>query len=115
MTELDVTVARHSLVYSSIMAKILSNRGEVLINHHRFPIVGKIALNNMTVEVGNNSNVRVGDEVTVIGQSGQGEVTVRELTTKAGLIVDEICMINPRVPRIYLKEGRSYLGNSTCF
>lgn len=108
----DTQIAICPVGFSDGYPRTLSNRGEVLINHRRFPIVGKIALNNMTIEVGNNSNVRVGDEVTLIGRSGQDEITVQELATKAELIVDEICMINPRVPRIYLKEGRSYLGNS---
>ncbi len=88
------------LGFSDGYPRILSNRGEVIINNSRVPIVGKICLNNMTVDVGNSSNVQVGDEVTVIGQGGQEEITVQELAYKAETIVDEICMINPRLPRI---------------
>lgn len=99
----DTHIAVCSLGYSDGYPRVLSNRGEVLINHRRFPIVGKICLNEMAVEVGNNSNVRVGDEVTVIGRSGQEEITVQELARKAETVVDEICMVSSRVPRIYLK------------
>jgi len=100
------------LGYSDGYPRILSNRGEVIINQRRFPIVGTICLNNMMIEVENNSNVGIGDEVTVIGRSGQEEITVQELARKAETVVDEICMINPRVPRIYFKGRRSHLGSS---
>ncbi len=62
----------------------------------------------MTVDVGNSSNVQVGDEVTVIGQGGQEEITVQELAHKAETIVDEICfpsltLSNPK-PLVSLRQ-----------
>lgn len=109
----DTRLAVLSLGFSDGYPRPLSNRGEVLIRHHRFPIVGLISLNNIIVDIGNDSDVQVGDEAVLIGRSGQEEITLQELASKAKTIVDEICMINPRVPRIYIKGGESYIGRAT--
>ncbi len=109
----DTHLAVLSLGFSDGYPRPLSNRGEVLIRHHRFPIVGLISLNNIIVDIGNDSDVQVGDEVVLIGRSGQEEITLQELASKAKTIVDEICMINPRVPHIYVKGGESYIGRAT--
>lgn len=100
----DTYIALCPLGFADGYPRSLSNRAEVLINGHRFPIIGKICLNNIMVEIGNNNNIHEGDEVILIGKSGHEEITIEELAYKAGTIVDEICLINPRVPRNYLSS-----------
>jgi len=112
IAEKDTAIAVCSVGYSDGYPRILSNRAEVLIGHRRYPVAGEISLNAMMIEVGENSNVRIGDEVTLIGRYGHEEITVQELASKAETSVDEICMINPRVPRVYIKGGHRFLRNA---
>ena len=53
-------------------------------------------------DLGPETDVRVGDEVVLIGKSGEQEITCDEMARLLGTITYEvICQINARVPRIY--------------
>jgi alanine racemase len=52
-------------------------------------------------------DVKVGDEVVLMGKSGDKEITIEEIAMKIGGIPAEVfCMMNKRLPRVYIKDGK---------
>lgn len=87
--------------YGDGFRRALSNRGSVLIRNKRYPIVGTICMDQFMVNVGND-DVYVGDEVVLIGRSGDQEISVAEIASLCDTIPYEIlCNFNERIPRIY--------------
>jgi alanine racemase len=79
----------------------LSNRAEVVLRGRRRPVVGRVCMDQVMVNIewGEAWN---GDEVVLIGEQGGASVTVEELAKWAGTIPYEVLTaINARVPRIY--------------
>lgn len=88
--------------YADGLPRLLSNKGHVLIHSRRFPIVGRVCMDMTMVDVTGCEDVRVGDEVTLIGCQGQEAIGADEIASQAGTIAYEIlCGIGPRVPRVY--------------
>jgi alanine racemase len=83
----------------------LSNKAQVIIREKRYPQVGQICMDQMMVNIENDSAFN-GDEVILLGESGAESITVQDLAEWAGTIPYEILTnINTRVPRIYLSEN----------
>jgi alanine racemase len=79
----------------------LSNVAEVLVRGRRRPLVGTVSMDNITVDVGADTDVRGGDEATLIGAQGSERITAEELARHLGTINYEVtCGISPRVPRV---------------
>lgn len=76
--------------------------GEVLIGGKRYPIVGVVTMDQLMVDVG-DSSVAIGDDVILIGQQGNDEITAAEVAAKLDTIPYEIvCAVSERVPRTYI-------------
>lgn len=76
--------------------------GEVLIGGRRCPIVGRICMDQLTVDVTECPDVRAGDVVTFIGRDGREEITVSEVAARCGSIEHEVlCRLGKRVKRVY--------------
>ncbi len=81
----------------------LSGKAQVLINGRQYPVIGRICMDQMMVnlEMGSAYN---GDEVILLGEAGGAAITVEHLAEWAGTIPYEILTnINTRVPRVYLQ------------
>lgn len=77
--------------------------GEVLIKGKRAPVIGRVTMDMIMVEVTDIPGVNVGEEVVIIGEQGEERITVEELAEKIGTISYEIvCGLNKRLPRIYV-------------
>ncbi len=101
-TSRKTTVATVSIGYADGYNRLLSNRGEVLIRGHRFPVVGRVTMDQIMVDVGLASEIEVGDEVVLLGRQGQDEITVYEICEKLNTIPYEVtCWVSERVPRVY--------------
>lgn len=98
----DTWIATISAGYADGFNRLFSNRGRVLINGRSCPVVGRVCMDQSMVDLGAQTNVRVGDEVVLIGKSGAEEITCDEWAQMLGTIPYEItCQINPRVERVY--------------
>jgi alanine racemase len=92
--------------YADGVRRGLTNNCEVLIGGVRYPLVGTVSMDNITVEVGSAERVAVGDTVTLIGRDGDARVTAEELAGRLGTINYEVvCGISARVPRSYHRDG----------
>lgn len=76
--------------YGDGVFRALSNRGQVLINGRRYPMVGRISMDSFAVDVGDQDRVRPGDVVTLIGADGADRITVEEVAQLLGTINYEI-------------------------
>ena len=87
--------------YGDGYMRIMSHKAEVLINGKRFPVVGNISMDQIVVNIEQESAYN-NDEVVLIGQSGNETITCEDLANWAGTIPYEILTnINTRVPRVY--------------
>jgi alanine racemase len=82
----------------------MSGKAQVLINGKRYPVIGNISMDQIVVDIGDDSAYN-NDEVVLLGEQGDEKITAEELAAWAGSIPYEILTnINTRVPRIY-SEG----------
>jgi len=80
----------------------LSNCGQALIRGRRVPIVGKVCMNLMMIDISKIKNIKTGDEVVLLGQQKNQRITAEEIGEKIGTINYEvITRINSQLPRIY--------------
>ena len=92
--------------YADGVPRLLSNRGEVIIRGMKAPIVGRVCMDQLMVDVTHIPGVQPGDTVTIFGTDGEAAITADEAAEKARTIGYElVCGIAPRVPRVYLKNG----------
>jgi alanine racemase len=82
----------------------LSNRGHVLVNGKRAPVRGRICMNLVMVDITDIKGVRLGDEVTLLGRSGNEIVSAEQLAQWAQTINYEIlARLSPAIPRIEVR------------
>lgn len=79
----------------------LSNRGEVLIRGRRCPVLGKVTMDQIMVDLGPESQDRVNDEVILVGIQGQEELTLEEMARNAQTIPYEL-MCRLKVKKVYI-------------
>ena len=103
-------VASLPVGYADGYNRLLSNQGEVLVRGRRFPIIGRVCMDQSMIDVTNLPQVEVGDEVVLWGRQGQEEITVEEIAEKIGTINYEIVHIpdKKRVPKLFIKDGKPY-------
>jgi alanine racemase len=101
-TKRESMIATLPIGYADGYSRHLSNQGEVLIHGKRAPVVGKVCMDFIMVDVTDIPHVSVGDEVILMGRQGKEEITVEEIARKMNSISYEVlCGIGKRVPRIY--------------
>ncbi len=106
IAEITKKIAVIPIGYADGVPRALSNKGEVLIKGKRAKILGRVSMDQMTVDISQIDDVRIGDDVVIFGKSGDEEIRVEEIAEKAGTVNYEIvCGISPRVPRIYVRES----------
>jgi len=95
-------IATLPIGYADGYSHHLSNRGEVLIHGKRAPVVGKVCMDFIMVDVTHIPRVSVGDEVILMGRQGKEQITPEEIAEKIDSISYEVlCSIGKRVPRVY--------------
>jgi alanine racemase len=96
-------VATLAIGYADGYERHLSNQGaDVLIHGQRCPLLGRVTMDQILVDVSHVAEAAIGDEAVLIGASGSQEIVAGELAAKAGTIAWEIfTSIGPRVNRVY--------------
>jgi len=103
----DSIIGTLPIGYADGYNRLLSNRAEVLICGKRVPLVGRVCMDMCMVDVTSLPNVKVGEEVVLIGSQGKEKITVDEIAKLTGTITYEVvCGISKRVPRIYLRSRK---------
>ena len=104
ITPRKMRIATLSAGYADGYPWHLSNRGAaVLVRGQRCPLLGRVTMDLMMIDVSNVENVHVGDEVVLMGRDGSEEISCSELAEKAETITWEIVTrIGPRVRRVFV-------------
>jgi alanine racemase len=107
-TNRESKIATIPIGYADGYTRLLTGKGQVLINGEMAPVVGKICMDQCMVDVTDlKGDVSVGDEVVLFGRQGDKEIRVEDIARSIGTINYEIvCIIGKRIPRVYLKNGR---------
>lgn len=88
------------LGYGDGVRRVLTNNAEVLVGGRRRPLVGTVSMDNITVDLGPDSEVAPGEEAVLIGPQGDDAISAEEVATRLGTINYEVtCGISARVPR----------------
>jgi alanine racemase len=96
-------VATVPIGYGDGWRRALTNNCDVLIGGRRHALVGTVSMDNITVALGPDSDVAVGDEVVLIGAQGEERVLAEEVARRLDTINYEItCALTPRVRRQYV-------------
>ena len=102
--ERDSVIATIATGYADGLNRLLSNKGFVMINGHKAPIVGKICMDQTLVDVTGIPNVTQGMHAILLGESGKLTYNADDMARDLNTINYEIvCGISPRVPRIILE------------
>ena len=108
VTKADTVVATIPVGYADGYRRNLSGRFHVLIRGQKAPILGRICMDQMMVDVTAIPGVTVGDQVTLIGTDGGETITVEEIAARADSFNYEfVCGISRRVPRQYVQGGKT--------
>lgn len=108
VTTQDTVVATVSVGYADGYRRSLSGKFHVLIRGKKAPILGRVCMDQLMVDVTHIPDVSVGDQVTLIGRDGDEVITIEEISAAAGSFNYEFaCGISRRVPRIYIQDGRA--------
>ncbi|MPN13464.1 Alanine racemase 2 [bioreactor metagenome] len=92
------------LGYGDGYSRSLSMKIPVLVRGKRVPIVGNICMDQTMIDVTDIDDVKVGDEVVIIGRQGEEFITPEEVAAIRNTINYEIpIMFLPRVPRVYIR------------
>ncbi len=99
----DTTLATLAIGYADGIRRSVQGRAHALLDGARVPIVGRVMMDFVIVDVGKNANVKIGDVATLIGGSEQGAITLDEFASWAGTISYEILTgLGNRLPREYV-------------
>lgn len=103
VTEKPMTrIATVSVGYADGYPRALSNQGCVLIHGKKAPIIGRICMDQMMVDVTDIPDVQVEDVVTLVGTDGDETITIEEIANPAARFDYEmLCDISSRVTRVY--------------
>lgn len=103
VTSKDVTrIATVSVGYADGYPRALSSKGVVLINGKRAPVIGRVCMDQIMVDISDVGEVHIEDPVTLIGRDGDEFISAEEVADAAGSFNYElVCHIGKRVKRIY--------------
>jgi alanine racemase len=98
--EVDTWVGVIPLGYGDGVRRALTNNADVLVRGRRYPLVGTVSMDNITIDLGPETKVEPGDEVVLIGSQGEEKILAEEMAARLKTINYEVtCAISPRVPR----------------
>jgi alanine racemase len=96
----DTWVGAVPLGYGDGVRRALTNDCDVLVDGRRYPVVGTISMDNLTIDLGPETTVEPGAEAVLIGRQGEEEIRAEEIAARLDTINYEVTTaILPRVPR----------------
>jgi alanine racemase len=97
----DTWVGVVPLGYGDGVRRALTNDCDVLVGGRRHPVVGTVSMDNLTIDLGPETEIEPGAEAVLIGRQGDAEIRAEEIAARLDTINYEVtCGISPRVPRV---------------
>lgn len=105
VAERDTQIVTVPIGYTDGYRRGLSNELYAIVNGKAAPVVGRVSMDWTTLDVTDCGDIKVGDEVTLIGESGEHTISAESLAAACDTISYEItCGIGKRVPRVYTND-----------
>lgn len=106
VAESDRRIATVPLGYADGYPRSLSSKGYVLVHGKKAPILGRICMDQMMIDITDIPEADYLSSVTLIGSEASMEITVEELGDISGEFNYEfICGLGKRIPRNYVRDG----------
>jgi alanine racemase len=106
-TKKESKIATLPFGYADGFTRLLFGKVKVIANGKLVPVVGRICMDQCMIDVSECGDIKVGDEVIVMGQCGDIRNNADDYAELLGTINYEIlCMVAKRVPRVYYENGR---------
>lgn len=106
-TERRSIIATLPVGYADGYTRMLSGKAKVIVNGKFAPVVGNICMDQCMIDITDIADVKVGDEVILIGNDEKIKFDADDIASMLGTINYEvICMIGKRVPRVYTENGK---------
>jgi alanine racemase len=106
ITKRESLIATLPFGYADGYPRVLSNKGEVIFRGKRAKVVGRVTMDQVMIDLTKFKDVKVGDDVIIMGKEGKEEITADEIAKKCNTINYEIVTrIGKRVPRVYIRNG----------
>ncbi|ADL51020.1 alanine racemase [Clostridium cellulovorans] len=106
-TQKEEIIATLPVGYADGYTRQLSDKAQVIINGKLAPVVGRICMDQCMVNVTDIDDVKIGDEVILMGQCDNVKMDADDI---AGLLetinYEVVCMIGKRVPRVYIQDNK---------
>lgn len=104
----DKLIATVGVGYADGYPRALSNKGRVLVGGEYAPIVGRVCMDQIMIDVSGIDGVNIGDEVVLFGSQGDKCIPVEEPADMSSSFNYEfVCDINRRVPRVFFKDEKN--------
>lgn len=98
-------VATIPVGYADGYIRKLGENGKVIIKDQFAPIIGRICMDQFMIDVTNIPDVKIGDEVILLGEKNNLKYNADDIAEKLGTINYEVtCMLKSRLPRVYIKN-----------
>lgn len=108
MAQGDEWIATLPIGYADGFSRQLSNRGHALVKGIKVPVIGRVCMDQVMLDVTQAMPVKVGDEVVLYGKQGNNQITIDEVADELNTINYEITTsLSHRIPRIYYKNGQA--------
>ena len=100
-------IATVPIGYADGYQRQLGGIATALVRGVAVPVVGRVCMDQMMLDVTQVPGVQEGDRVTLVGTDGARSVTFEQLAELTGTIhYERVCALSLRVPRFYLRDGR---------
>lgn len=107
-TTRETTIATIPVGYADGYRRNLSGKFHVLIRGRKAPILGRICMDQLMVDVTDIPDAALNDQVVLVGRSGEEAITMEAISAAADSFNYEfVCGISRRVPRIYTSHGKT--------
>ncbi len=103
ITDKSTRIAALPVGYADGYNRLLTNKGIVTIQGEKFPVVGRVCMDLILVDLGDNKKIKVNDEVILFGKAEDNAFSVNEICSLLNTIPYEVtCWVSKRVPRKYI-------------
>jgi alanine racemase len=110
----DTWIATLPIGYADGVRRGLTDNCDVLIDGRRYPLVGTVSMDSVTVDLGPDADGLLGAPAVLIGLQGSERITAEEVARRLETINYEVtCALTPRVPRIYHRDRVPVEGYAT--
>lgn len=108
VTDRPTKIATVPIGYADGYTRSLGNRAYMTVRGKKAPVIGRVCMDQVMLDISGIDDVRVGDEVTVIGNGSDNALSFDDIAKLTGTINYEVvCLVGKRVPRVYLKGGKN--------